>query len=139
VADTADEDRFVLLEETHARNAAEIVDGAAVHSVLVFGSPPGAGRDLDLLVRDADLQRLRDALDVEGFLDRDDEWVRFRGSTAEAIDLVPASSWRLPRADLDDLFAAARPLEGLQRLVRPAPHHAILVIARLTGTCVLRR
>ena len=59
--------------------------------------------------------------------------MRFRNCTADAIDLVPASAWRLPARELDDLFTQARPLEGLQRLVRPAPHHALLVLARLAG------
>jgi thymidylate kinase len=115
------------------RTPAEIVDAAAPRRVLVFGSLPGVGRDLDLLVRDADLAPLRAVLAHEGFRSRGDEWVRFRDCTADAIDLVPTSAWRLPAPELDDLFAEARPLEGLERLVRPAPHHALLVLARLAG------
>ena len=123
----------MLLARTDTRSPAEIVDGAAHGRVLVFGSPPGMGRDLALLVRDADLAPLREALAREGFRNQEDEWVRFRDCTADAIDLVPASAWRLPRRELDDLFTQARRLDGLQHLVRPAPRHALLVLARLTG------
>ena len=114
------------------RTPAEIVDAAAPARVLVFGSLPGPGRDLDLLVRDADLPPIEQALAREGFRNRGDEWVRFRDCTADAVDLVQASSWDLARPELDDLYAQARPLEGLGRIVRPAPRHALLVLARLT-------
>src|SRR2546430_14302967 len=123
----------MLLAKTHTRSPSEVVDAAALGPMLVLGSPPGQGRDLDLLVRDADLTPLRDALACEGFRNRADEWVRFQGCTADAIDLVPASAWRLPAGELDDLFAQARPIDAHERLVRPAPHHALLVLARLTG------
>ena len=118
-----------------ARNpSASLVDAAAPREVLVYGSPPGEGRDLDLLARDDDLPALREALAHTGFRNRADEWVRFAGGGAEAIDLVPASAWVLPDEELDALFAAARPIDGFTRLVRPAPHHALLILARLTGT-----
>ena len=121
------------LEQIQPRDAAGVVDEAAPHAVLVFGSLPGAGRDLDLLVRDDDLDALRSALDGAGFRCRGDEWVRFAGGSAEAVDLLPASEWRLPAAELDELFRAALPIDGFARLVRPVPGHALLVLARLTG------
>ncbi len=127
----------MLLEQIQPRDAAGVVDDAAPRPVLVFGSLPGAGRDLDLLVRDEDLDALRAALDREGFRPQGDEWVRFGGGTAEAVDLVPASSWRLPAAELDDLYRSALPIDGFSRLVRPAPAQALLVLARLTGLGVL--
>jgi thymidylate kinase len=123
----------MLLEQSQPRDAAGVVDDAAPRTVLVFGSLPGAGRDLDLLVRDEDLDALRSALDGEGFRSRDEEWVRFAGGSAEAVDLMPASEWRLPAAELDELFRTALPIDGFARLVRPAPGHALLVLARLTG------
>jgi thymidylate kinase len=116
------------------RAPADIADAAAPGRVLVFGSLPGAGRDLDLLARDGDLTPIPDALVREGFRNRGDEWVRFNGGSADAIDLVPASAWGLPQQELDDLFTQARPIAGHERLVRPAPHHSLLVLARLTGT-----
>ena len=116
------------------RTPAAIVDAAAPRPLLVFGSLPGAGRDLDLLVPDDAVAGLKETLAGEGFLNHGDEWVRFADGTAEAVDLVSASSWKLPATELADLFADARPVEGFDRLVRPAPHHALLVLARLTGT-----
>ena len=127
----------MLLEQIQPRDAAGVVDDAAPRPVLVFGSQPGAGRDLDLLVRDEDLDALRAALDREGFRSQGDEWVRFAGGTAEAVDLVPASAWKLPEAELEELFRSALPIDGFARLVRPAPAQALLVLARLTGLGVL--
>ncbi len=128
----ADTGPVTLVEET-VTSAAHAADAAAPAPVLVFGSLPGAGRDLDLLVRDDELAAIRAGLDREGFRSRGDEWARFRDCTVDAVDLVPASEWRLPARQLDDLFAHAISLEGLEHLVRPAPHHALLVLARLTG------
>jgi len=101
--------------------------------VLVFGSPPGSGRDLDLLVRPDELATIAGALASAGFRSRNEEWVRFRESTAEAVDLVPAADWSLPQPELDDVFARARPLDGFERLVAPSPEHVLLVLARITG------
>jgi hypothetical protein len=86
----------MLLEQIQPRDAARVVDDASPRAVLVFGSLPGAGRDLDLLVRDEDLDAIRSGLDREGFRSQGDEWVRFAAGSAEAVDLLPASSWRLP-------------------------------------------
>jgi len=112
---------------------AKIVDAAAPRRVLVFGSYPGSGRDLDLLVRDDDRPAIEQALASAGFRNRGIEWVRFRDLTAEAVDLVPASAWTLPEAELECCYESARPLNGFGRLVVPAPEHALLVLARLTG------
>src|SRR5581483_1112343 len=76
---------------------------------------------------------LREALVREGFKNQGDEWVRFADGTAEAVDVVPGSAWMLPPEELAALFAQAGPIDGFDRLVRPAPHHALLVLARLTG------
>jgi thymidylate kinase len=116
------------------RTSAEVVGGAARGPVLVFGSLPGAGRDLDLLVPDDELDALRSRLAREGFKNQGDEWVCFTGGTADAVDLVPASTWKLPPDELGRLFADALPIDGLPNLVRPAPHHALLVLARLNGS-----
>src|SRR5207244_9156157 len=75
------------------RTPAEIVDAAAPARVLVFGSLPGSGRDLDLLVRDADLPPIEHALAREGVRNRGDAWVRFRACTADAAALGPAPTW----------------------------------------------
>lgn len=123
---------MTLLERT-TDAAARVVDAAGPGPVLVFGSLPGLGRDLDLLVRDAELPTLRDALADAGFRSRDDEWVRFQDGTVEAVDLVAGSTWKLPADELDRLFSDARPVPGFGALVRPSPADALLVIARVTG------
>ncbi len=55
----------------------------------------------------------------------------FTDGSAYAIDLVPAESWNLPAPELAALYDEARPIEGMEQLVRPAPHHALLTLARL--------
>lgn len=110
--------------------AAELAESALERPALVFGSLPPHGRDLDLLVRPAEGRALAAALEGAGFVQRGDEWARFADCTVEAVDVVPAGSWRLPAAEVDALFADARPIDGFDRLVRPAPHHALLIAAR---------
>jgi thymidylate kinase len=107
------------------------VDGAAPGPALVFGSLPPGARDLDLLVRDADAEAFRAALAAAGFARKGGEFARFAGCTAEAVELSPASEWELPPVELDELFAQARPVGDLRNLVRPSPHHDLLVLAKL--------
>jgi thymidylate kinase len=109
---------------------AESIDRVLEAPVLVFGSPPPAGRDLDLLARPAELRALSAWLAGEGFRERGGEWVRFRNCTAESLDLVPVEAWGLPESAAGELFADARPIPGFERLVRPAPHHLLLAHAR---------
>ncbi|MFN2469223.1 MAG: dTMP kinase [Gaiellaceae bacterium] len=116
-----------------APGAAQLVDAASAGSVLVFGSLPPEGRDLDLLVRPAAEAAAAHALASAGFLHHGVEWIRFRPWPPEVVDLVPASAWGLPAAELDSLFAEALPVEPFSTLVRPAPHHALLVLARLAA------
>lgn len=115
--------------------AAELVDAAVTARVLVFGSLPPAGRDLDLLVRPAEEAALARLLAEAGFLRRGHKWGRFGSATPDVVELVPAATWRLPAAELEALFAEAAPLPGFRHLVRPAPHHSLLISARrLAGT-----
>jgi len=109
---------------------AEIVDGAASGHLLVFGSLPPDGRDLDLLVRSEHQKEIEGALAKAGFLQRGTQWVRFEGCSAEALDIVPAGGWGLAPEALDDLYAKARKVEGYNHLVEPAPHHSLLILAR---------
>jgi len=112
------------------REAARLVDALLPERALVFGSPPDNARDLDLLVRPAAEEALLAGLPAKGFLRRERRLVRFRACTAEVVDLFAAAGWDLPPEEVDALFARARPLEGLERLVRPAPEHALLILAR---------
>lgn len=112
---------------------AERIDRELAGNVLVFGSPPPEGRDLDLLARPEEYDALARRLAEEGFIERGSEWVRFAGCAAESLDLVPVRAWGLPPPAIDDVFAEARPLPGFRRLVRPAPHHLLLMLARTTA------
>src|SRR5919197_1977040 len=109
---------------------ADAIDAQLDASVLVFGSPPPGGRDLDLLARPAEEGGLRAWLEREGFFERAGEWVRFRDCGAESLDLVPLAAWGLPADAADALFAEAVPIPGFQWLVRPAPRHLLLVLPR---------
>lgn len=111
-------------------DAARVVEGLIAGPALVFGSLPPEGRDVDLLVRPAEQRALEAGLPGAGFGRRGLTWARFAGCGAEAVEIVPASDWALPESALDELFAAAEPVEGFARLVRPAGHHALLIMAR---------
>ena len=111
-------------------SAADLVEQAVGGRVLVFGSLPPWGRDLDLLVRGTEQLRIQDALDEAGYESHGQTRVRFADCSASVVDLVPAASWALPSEELDRLFEEARPLPGYHRLVRPAPHHVLLILAR---------
>jgi thymidylate kinase len=108
----------------------DIVERAGGRRVLVFGSLPPAGRDLDLLVRSPERVALEKRLGAEGFERRGGQWVRFSGCSLELVDLVAAEGWGLPNKERQLLFDEAVPLDGFSRAVRPAPHHALLILAR---------
>ncbi len=112
---------------------ADVVDGAAERRVIVFGSTPPEGRDLDLIVRDADLPRLAAKLAEAGFRAKGQTWARFSGCGVGAVDLVPASTWRLPTGEIERLFSDALPLDGRRNLARPAPADEMLLLARRLG------
>jgi len=101
--------------------------------VLVFGSLPPEGRDLDLLARPAAEAAIAEALAGRGLLRRGAQWALFAGGTAFGVELIPAESWGLPADELERLFAEATPLPGARKLVEPAPHHALLIAARTHG------
>jgi thymidylate kinase len=98
--------------------------------VLVFGSLPPEGRDLDLLVRGTEEGALTDGFARDGLERRGHRWAVFRNCSAYRVEVVAASAWGLPEVELEALFGQARPLEGRQRVARPAPHHSLLILAR---------
>lgn len=110
--------------------ALDLIDASAVDSVVVYGSLPPHGRDLDLLARPAELDAIRMALVGAGFLSGNGLLVGFRADRTEAVELTPISAWGLSPRELANLFAEARPIDGAQRLVRPAPWHMLLITAR---------
>lgn len=107
------------------------IDAAAPEPVLVIGSLPPAGRDLDLLVRPAAADVLAHLLAEEDFHHRRGHvWARFANGSAEVVELIPADSFGLQEAQLAQLFAEAQPIDGYSSLLRPAAHHRLLMAAR---------
>jgi thymidylate kinase len=106
------------------------IDQALTERVLVYGSLPPDGRDLDLLVRPTAQAVIERLLTEQGFEHRRSMWIRFADCSATAIDITPAPRWKLPSEELESLYADAIPLEGCTHLVRPAPHHQLLILAR---------
>jgi thymidylate kinase len=106
-----------------------LLDAAASGPVLVYGSLPPEGRDLDLLVGSGELDRLRTALRAAGLAEHGLQLVRFGCGAAYSVELEPADAWRLPAVELEELFACSSPLRGFARLSQPAPHHRLLILA----------
>jgi thymidylate kinase len=111
--------------------AHEIVDRALGERAVVVGSLPPGGRDLDVLVRgEEDTARVERALRDAGFAALGDSWLRFAHMTAELVELIPAPSYDLGAEAERALFGDAIALDGCTRLARPAPAHAVLLLAR---------
>lgn len=106
------------------------IDRALSRRVLVYGSLPPAGRDLDLLARAPERRAIEARLAASGFVTREDEWARFADCTVEVVELANPSSWELPDEEIEALLAEGRLLGGCEHLVRPAPHHSLLILAR---------
>ncbi len=121
---------WLQLEALTTVECARIVDRAALDRVLVHGSPPGEGRDLDLLVRPGSEEAVAAALLEHGFHRARHCFVRFRLGSCEQIELFPAAWWDLPDHEEQALFDDAAPLPGFEHLVRPSPAHTLLILAR---------
>ncbi|MGH2902537.1 MAG: dTMP kinase [Solirubrobacteraceae bacterium] len=107
------------------------IDAATPEPVLVIGSLPPAGRDLDLLVRPAAAAALAGLLGDEDFHHRRGHvWARFADGRVEVIELIPADTLRLGGDQIERLFAEAQPIDGFGSLLRPAAHHRLLMTAR---------
>jgi thymidylate kinase len=103
-----------------------LLDAAVDRPVVVFGSLPPHGRDLDIVARPPEIDAMTDALAQAGFVNNGSStWANLADGTA--VELVPVTRWRL--AD-DRLFDDAVPLDGCTHVSRPAPHHALLILAR---------
>jgi dTMP kinase len=113
-----------------ATGVAATIDAAASGRVIVLGSLPPEGRDLDLLARSPERERIERALDAAGLVRKGSDFALFRACRAYGVELITAEEF-VPQAALDDLFTRALPLEGYSALARPAPTHALLVLARL--------
>jgi thymidylate kinase len=109
---------------------AELVDGLIEERALVFGSLPPEGRDLDLLARPAEENAISIGLAAAGFVSKGVARARFSDGSAAGVDLVPSADWSLPVDEVAALFDDALPIDGFRNLVRPAPHHVLLIVAR---------
>jgi thymidylate kinase len=99
--------------------------------LLVFGSLPPQGRDLDLLVRgDRDHEAVVEWLEQHDFERRGNRWARFDGAAVALVEMMPAQAWQLPAAEIDALYAEAEPLAGMRNVARPSPAHTLLILAR---------
>jgi thymidylate kinase len=118
----------------------ELVDSLVSDRALIFGSLPPHGRDLDLLVTAEDAVTVSAGLSQRGFVSVAGTLARFRDCTVDVVDLARSDSWKLPENERSGLLAEARPMEGMTRLALPAPHHALLILARrLAGGGVLNQ
>ena len=109
---------------------AQLVDRSCTDRVLVHGSMPGLGRDLDLLARPESEASIRDALLHSGFVAEGLRLVRFRRGSAEQVELFPSGHWNLPLDEIAAVFAQAVPIAGFANLARPSPAHTLLILAR---------
>jgi thymidylate kinase len=116
-----------------------LVDAALSDRVVVFGSLPPEGSDLDLLVRPPEEAALRSALLSAGFVHKGRDLVRFSRCRAYSVELEPVDGLGLPAPKLEALFNLATPLAGFSWLAEPAPPHRLLILAYwvLSGSTVL--
>lgn len=89
----------------------QVVDGVVTGRVIVTGSLPPQGRDLDVLAPPATLARSQAALRALGFVPRRSTWARFQ--PLELVDLRPLAD--------EAMLARATPVEGCTRLCRADP------------------
>jgi len=111
--------------------AADVIDRAVVSPVMVYGSLPQLGTDLDLLVRSDELLPVIGALKQAGFSEASGgRWWRSSALGIEVVELRSAEAWGLPPQELADLFAKAVAVERYAHLVRPSSAHTLLLLAR---------
>ena len=115
-----------------AGEAVSVVAAAATGRFIVIGSLPPSGRDLDLLVRKPERDRLERALTSHGFVRRGSTFARFESFSAYGVELIDAEGFLAPEP-LADLYAGALPVGGFEPLVRPHPGHALLILARIVS------
>jgi thymidylate kinase len=124
-----------MTDATSGHAAFARVDAVAGERVLLFGSPPPHGRDIDLLVRPAAYRTISAALASDGYASsgrcsNGTTFVLFANCSAIAVELVGAAAWRLPQQEVTDLFSAATPVDAYAAIVAPAPEHLLLIAAR---------
>lgn len=106
------------------------IDTAVSRRVLIFGSLPPENRDLDLLARPAEESVIAAALCRDGFERMRSQWARFTNCSVETVDVISSAGWGIHDFEERRLFEEAISLEGLDHVVRPSPHHTLLILAR---------
>jgi thymidylate kinase len=113
-----------------ARSVADTIEAAAGGRVIVLGSLPPSGRDLDIVARPRERERIESALAAAGLVRKGTDFALFRDRSAYGVELFPAEQFA-PSAALDELFTQALALGGSRCLARPAPAHALIILAKL--------
>ena len=98
--------------------------------MLVYGSLPPHGRDLDLVAQPDEEGIVSRALVEAGLVGGGARFAAFGGCSAFGVELAAVTSWGLPRGEAEALFAESLPVDGCERIRRPSPAHALLILAR---------
>lgn len=117
------------MSDGQVRDVVSVIDAAAPSRVVVSGSLPPGGGDLDLLADPSTCDTIRAELDRSDFLNRGKTWARFAGERADVVELFGPEDFRIPGDAFVELLEAASPLDGCRRVCRPAPHHVLLILA----------
>ncbi len=112
------------------QHVAAAIDGALTGRVLVIGSPPPHGRDLDLLAGPQQCREVSAWCAVAGLLPSRTAWAALAPDGTYVVDLEHAGRLRWGGRDPSALFADAEPLPGYRHLARPSPAAALVVAAR---------
>jgi thymidylate kinase len=110
--------------------AADIVDRHAGEPVVIYGTPPPHGRDLDVVASPAAVNRLHAALRADAYEASGKTWVKFVDGGVQIVDITSTSAWGLSSAAEADLLSRCVPLSGCRFVCRPAPAHRLLIEAR---------
>lgn len=107
----------------------ELVDRTAVGPVLVFGTPPPAGHDLDVLAGAADCERIRAALTAAGYTGNGRHWARFHGGQVAGVELVATPAWGIADEELAAAAEQGELLPGCTHIHVPGSAHALVLLA----------
>jgi hypothetical protein len=113
-----------------APRIAAAVDAAVTGRVLVIGSLPPLGRDLDLLAQHAQYDQVTAWCAGQGFLASGGVWAVLDPDGAYAVDIECPDHGGWGSRDPGILFADAEPLAGFRHLMRPAPAVVLILAAR---------
>ena len=109
-------------------NAVDI-DALLPEPLVVLGSLPPQGRDLDLLVPEELLPGLRSTFHRDGWVAAGDTLVRFAERTAFAVDLLPLEAWLPHVVARAGLVRDASTIPGYRNLMAPSAPHRLLLLA----------